>query len=129
MSVALFFKASTQSTLRDDLLRDHPWNWATKRVTIPASTVSPTWGFANAFPLPANYRRLMEVQNPSKLEYRIESTSDGKVIVTDISAPLNIAYAADPQVLFTVAVTATANITQVVGAVEFLCEATYVDGD
>lgn len=82
------------TTLRDDLLRDHPWNWATKRVTIPASTVSPTWGFANAFPLPANYRRLMEVQNPSKLEYRIESTSDGKVIVTDISAPLNIAYVA-----------------------------------
>ena len=80
--------------IRDKLLRDHPWNWATKRVSISASTVSPTWGFSNAFPLPADYMRMMAVQNDSKLEYRIESTSDGKVIVTDLESPLKIAYVA-----------------------------------
>ena len=40
------------------------------------------------------YRRLMEVQNASKLEYRIESTTDGRVIVTNLESPLNISYVA-----------------------------------
>ncbi len=53
----------------------------------------------------------------------------GKQLWELVNAVTASTYAADPQVLFTVAVTATANITQVVGAVEFLCEATYVDGD
>ena len=77
---------------RDDMLREHNWNWATRRIALAASATAPIWEFENAFPIPSDFMRLVEVNNPSKLAYRIESTTDGTVIVTDIAAPLQIAY-------------------------------------
>jgi hypothetical protein len=84
----------TFDDIRDDLLRDHLWSWATKRVSLAASATSPDWEFANAFTLPSDYLRLVAVNNPSKYAYRIESTSDGRVIVTDLPAPLEVSYVA-----------------------------------
>ncbi len=80
--------------IRDDVLREHTWNWATKRTSLAASATSPDWGFENAFPLPSDYLRLVDVNNPSKFKYQIESTDDGAVIVTNIAAPLEILYVA-----------------------------------
>ena len=79
---------------RDDMLREHTWNWATKRTSLSASAAAPEWKFTYAYVLPADYMRLVEVNNPSGYEYRIELTDDGPVIVTDLSAPLEIAYVA-----------------------------------
>lgn len=84
----------TFDELRDDMLRDHPWNWAIKRVSITSSTTDPAWGFDNAYTLPSDYMRLLELYNPSRYDYRIESTSDGKVIVTDLGSPIKIRYVA-----------------------------------
>ena len=88
----------TYADYRDALLRDNPWNFALKRVALAASTTTPSWGYANAFPLPSEPSfclRVVEVQNPSRITWKIE----GRSIVTDIDAPLNILYVervADP---------------------------------
>lgn len=80
--------------IRDDLLREHPWGWATKRASLAASATSPTWEFSNAYVPPADFLRLVEVNDADQLGSRMEMTDDGPVIVTDISAPLEIAYVA-----------------------------------
>jgi len=76
--------------VRDDLLRSHPWNFATKRASLAKDTTAPVWGFDNAFTLPADCLRVLELDNRSKYPYRIE----GRKIVTDLGAPLDIEYTA-----------------------------------
>jgi hypothetical protein len=85
----------TYDDLRKGMLREHPWNFAMKRDSLAASTVAPAWEFTNAYPVPDDFLRLVSVHNPSKYDYRIERTSDGTVIVTDLGAPLLIKYTAD----------------------------------
>ncbi len=85
----------TYDDLRQGLLRDHPWNFAMTRLSIAASSTAPVWEFERAFPLPSDCLRVVEVYNPSLLKYRIENTSAGTVIVTDLSSPLKIKYTAD----------------------------------
>lgn len=80
--------------IRDDFLRKHPWNFATKRTSLAASVVTPDWEHSNAYPVPEDFLRLLQVNNPDKIPYSIESTSDGTVIVTDQEAPLEISYIA-----------------------------------
>jgi len=74
--------------VRDEVLRSHPWNFATKRATIAADAVAPAWGFDYAYTIPSDCLRVLELDNPGKYPYRIE----GKKIITDISSPLNIEY-------------------------------------
>lgn len=80
--------------IRDELLRAHPWNFATKRVSLAASATAPTWEFDNAFVVPSDYLRIVDLYNASDVPWRLENTTDGRVIATDISAPLKIAYTA-----------------------------------
>ena len=82
--------------VRDEVLRAYPWNFATKRASIAKDVIAPEWGFDNAFTLPADCLRVLEIDNPAKYPYRIE----GRKIVTDLGAPLKIEYTAqvtDPQ--------------------------------
>lgn len=84
--------------IREDLLRSHPWNFATQRVELGADATAPVWGFDFAYQMPSDLLRLLTVENPGKREYRVE----GRRIVTDISAPLQIEYTAsitDPQLM------------------------------
>lgn len=71
------------------LLRRHPWNFALKRASLPASATAPAWGYAFAYPVPADYLKIYEVKsaNPTT-RYVVESGE----ILTDIGAPLNIRY-------------------------------------
>jgi hypothetical protein len=64
--------------IRDAVLEDKGWNEATARATL-VTTTAPTWGFSNAFALPADFLRLIHVREPDT-EYRVE----GKTIVTDL---------------------------------------------
>ncbi len=74
--------------VRDEVLRGHPWNFATKRASLAANATSPEWGFDNAFDLPTDCLRVLELENPAKYPYRIE----GRQIVTDLGTPLNLEY-------------------------------------
>lgn len=44
----------------DGVLRAHPWNCATKRVSLAPSAIVPIYGFSFAFDLPGDFLRLME---------------------------------------------------------------------
>lgn len=58
--------------VRDEVLRDHPWNFAVRRTTLAADTASPDWGFSASFPFPDNCLRILEVRDLSTDEYQIE---------------------------------------------------------
>lgn len=69
--------------VRDQVLRDHPWNFATARAILAPTTTAPAWGFGAAFPMPTDCLRLMEVLDHSQGEYQVEGESilaDGTVL-------------------------------------------------
>jgi hypothetical protein len=76
--------------LRDSLLHRHPWNFAMKRRELAASTTAPAWGFEIAYPLPADYIRMHEVngEDENTAKWKVE---DG-AIVTNLPAPLQVRY-------------------------------------
>jgi len=60
-------------TVRDALLRSHPWNCATKRVRLPPLAQPPEFDYSSQFQLPADWQRTLQVgtrDNP--IEYRQE---------------------------------------------------------
>jgi len=67
---------------RDQVLRDHPWNFAVKRVITSPVTATPVWGFAYQHPLPADLLRLLDVKDLSTRDYQVE----GQFILTNDSA-------------------------------------------
>lgn len=93
-------------SVRDAELRRHNWNFAVKRASLAASTTDPDWGFDNAFPLPSDFLRLLDIDGSwsavglddyigrDNAIFRIETVGDDniKCIVTDLSAPLLIRY-------------------------------------
>lgn len=66
--------------VRDETLRDHPWNFAVKRVVLAADTSTPAWGFEYRFPLPADFLRLLEVRDLSTNQYQVEN---GAILAND----------------------------------------------
>jgi len=71
---------------RDNLLRDHPWNFAVKRASLSANATAPVFEYTNAFDFPDGTLRILDVDTDE--EWAIE----GRQIVTDASAPLDIVY-------------------------------------
>jgi len=80
----------TYADIRDALLREFTWNFATKRTSLAADTAVPDWGYDRQYTLPADFLRLIEVNNASDYDWRLES---GKIL-TDLDAPLQIRYVA-----------------------------------
>lgn len=64
---------------RDSVLAMHPWNCATKRVSL-ATVAAPAFGYSTAFQLPTDYLRIIEL-NEQCSDYRIE----GDKLLTDDS--------------------------------------------
>jgi len=76
--------------LRDALLYRHPWNFAIKRRALAASSTAPEWGYTAAYPLPADYIRMHEVneEDEDAGRWKIENGA----VVTDLPAPLQVRY-------------------------------------
>lgn len=74
--------------VRDALLRAHPWNFAMARASQPALSATPAWGWARQFQLPTDCLRMWAAQNLKDEEWTVE----GRVVLTDAGAPLNIRY-------------------------------------
>ncbi len=72
--------------VRDDLLRAHNWNFATKRQKLAQSSTAPTFEFDNAYPLPSDWMRTVSVHNNDAgfgtFLYREEEVDGQGVIVT-----------------------------------------------
>ncbi len=80
--------------IRDAVLRAHPWNCAMTRAQLASSDPPPLWGPAACYPLPTDCLRVLRLDDPSVV-WKVE----GRTVVTNASAPLNILYArriADP---------------------------------
>lgn len=77
--------------LRDALLREFTWGFAIKRATLAASSTSPEWGRARAFPLPSDYVALApDYEEDATLarDYLIENGQ----IISDWTDPLYLRY-------------------------------------
>ena len=74
--------------LRDALLRDNIWNFAKKRASLAKDTVDPLWAWENAFTVPVDLLRLLELEDGHAFEF------EGNKIFTDYDAPLNMSYIA-----------------------------------
>ena len=72
--------------VRDDMLRSHNWNFATRRQKLAKSSTAPTFEFDNAYPLPADWLRTVSVHGndagAGTLLSREEEVDDQGVIVT-----------------------------------------------
>ena len=78
----------TYADIRDALLREFPWNFATKRASLAADPVAPEWGFTTKYNLPGDCLRLVEINNLGDDDWR----NEGRTIVTNKEAPLEIIY-------------------------------------
>ena len=70
---------------RDGVLRAHPWNCATKRVSLAPTAASPVYEFAFAYNLPGDFLRLADAD--TDFNYKVE----GRQVLADEN-PLLIKY-------------------------------------
>lgn len=89
---------------RRKLLREHPWNFATRRAILSASSTNPVFGYAKAFPVPSDFLRVLYVSTDLATDqetvlptsaYQFEANS---ILITNTygdSSSLNLVYIAD----------------------------------
>lgn len=104
-SVAAIAINSVYEMCRLAELRAHYWYFAIKRTQLPASAVAPSWGYSVAYPLPADFVRLVQVNEfalvPALYDYNtadasaytVETNTDGVLsILCNYNAPLKVRY-------------------------------------
>ena len=64
------------TSIRDEMLRGHPWNFTIARVALAAGA-TPVFGFSNSHVIPGDCLKVLGTNLPSDTEYKIEQ---GKVI-------------------------------------------------
>ena len=74
---------------RDFVLGEHAWNFATQRLSLPASAVAPAYGYAHAYPVPAEVLRVLPLEEQVD-PWKVESHENVRAILTDLQAPLEI---------------------------------------
>lgn len=89
---------------RRKCLREHPWNFAAKRVTLAASATDPAFGYAKAFPVPSDFVRILYISTDlitdeetimSADQYQFEN---GSILITSNygdTSSLNLVYIYD----------------------------------
>lgn len=75
---------------RDAVLRSYDWNFAAQRASLPAAADAPAFGYAAAFPLPADCLLVRAVHNPGTIAWEVEQ----RRILTNARAPLLVCYTA-----------------------------------
>lgn len=65
--------ANLYPTVRDDMLRAHPWNCCVKRAVLAPDAIAPSFGYDQSFELPADFMRVLEVgANGCQIDYLVE---------------------------------------------------------
>ena len=68
--------ANIYPTVRDDMLRSHPWNCCVKRVVLAPDAATPAFGYEQAFEMPADLLRVLEVGTSGcQIDYLVEGRS------------------------------------------------------
>jgi hypothetical protein len=94
---------SLWDTVRQAELRRRWWKFSIERTTLALLASPPTWGFLGQFQLPADFLRMVQVNDtfaiPALSDYTTQDNSaweiEGTAILTDFPAPLKIRYVAD----------------------------------
>jgi hypothetical protein len=85
--------ARNYAQTRDEVLRAHPWNFAMARSLLAAAATGPAFGWARAFPLPADCLRLLPVVSGGHLNGApVAHEVEGGAVLTDAPAPLAVRY-------------------------------------
>lgn len=80
-------------TSRRAILRKHAWNFANKRAVLAASSITPLFGYSDAYPLPSDFLRLLGVGTYQDLkDYALE---DDNILINNSATSLPIRYVAD----------------------------------
>lgn len=78
--------ANLYETVRDSVLRSHPWNCAIKRVVLAPESEAPAFDFSAYFLLPGDHLRTLQVgEDGTRPAYRVES---GKIAAHGTVLPL-----------------------------------------
>lgn len=92
---AVRFMRRNYGPTRDALLRRHPWNFALRRVLLPALADAPAFGWKRAFQLPGDCLRILPLADLGDFNGRyVPFVLEGKQILTNAGAPLRIQYIA-----------------------------------
>lgn len=80
------------ASIRDALLRQHPWNFATTRASLPLMEEAPAFGWSRQYALPPDYLRILPLTggyvNGRDIPFRLE----GRRLLTNAGAPVSIGY-------------------------------------
>lgn len=84
---------------RRKVLREHPWNFAIKRELLAASATAPAFGYSTAFPLPADFVRVVVIEDGNggtftPDDYAIEN---GEILLSTDASSLRLVYIYDIQ--------------------------------
>lgn len=61
------------ATVRDDMLRSHPWNCCIKRAVLAPDVAAPPFGYSHSFELPSDFLRVLEVGSAGvQIDYLVE---------------------------------------------------------
>lgn len=71
----------------EDMIRAHPWNFATKRVALSASTTTPAFQYSYQYGLPNDCLRVLAVEDGEEIEW----VREGRFILSD-STTMKIKY-------------------------------------
>lgn len=79
--------------VRRSALRMHAWNFATKRILLPANADAPEFEYSQSFNLPIDFVRLNSVGEFGEIkEYQLE---DSKILTMGQASPLPVKYIYD----------------------------------
>lgn len=79
--------------VRRATLASHPWGCTKKQIQLASSTTAPLFTYANAYPLPADFLRMIDMPENDEAVWEVV----GNVLMTDEGAPLDIIYGCDLQ--------------------------------
>ena len=77
--------------VRDGCLVSHPWNFAIRRASLPASPTAPAFDFTQAYQVPSDCLRVLRIDSTDPHE---PFAREGGRILCNVAAPLKILYIA-----------------------------------
>jgi hypothetical protein len=81
-------------SIRDALLRQHPWRFAIRRAALPLLSDAPAFGWQRQYELPADCLRILPLSGAQINGRDVPFTLEGQRILTNAAGPVAISYVA-----------------------------------
>jgi len=84
---------------RRKLLREHPWNFASKRALLAASSTAPAFGYSHQFPVPSDFLRLLQLMDADgySISQQYYEFEDRNILYDSDDGSLRLRYIYDLQ--------------------------------